>query len=397
MKRCFLAGGVCVVLLSGLAGHAGADSASERALQVFGSPIGHTEAWRACSTVSLNGPRTAAMSGPAGQVVLGRPVDLPTRLAQIRQWIARGELDRAEQELRRLAEAFPDSAPVRIQMGMVLLLRGDVAGAHASFERALEVEQDSMAALEGLVTLDIVTRQPAEALRRIEARLTRTPDDTGVLLLAARVQVATRDWAGAEATLRRVLELDAAALPAYGLLGQVYLGQRRLDEAREEFENLARKTPGSVSAHTVVAMILHAQNRQEEAREWYERILRIDPKAPVAANNLAWILAERGENLDRALELAQLARERLARPEVTHTLGWIYYKKNMPNQAVEALEESVEQDPQNSVYLYHLGLAYLQADDAGNARTAFERALTLREDFPGAAEAKTLLGKLPAN
>ena len=75
------------------------------------------------------------------------------------------------------------------------------------------------------------------------------------------------------------------------------------------------------------------QERGGEAR--FERVIGLDPDAPVAANNSAWMYAESGGNLDVALQLAQTAQRGLPESaEVSNTLGFIYYKKNLLTLAI---------------------------------------------------------------
>ena len=86
---------------------------------------------------------------------------------------------------------------------------------------------------------------------------------------------------------------------------------------------------------------------------------------PVAANNLAWMYAETGENLDMALQLAQAAARRLPNnPAIQDTLGWIYYKKGLATLAIAPFQKSIELDPKNPVFHYHLGLAHLKNGDS---------------------------------
>ena len=95
----------------------------------------------------------------------------------------------------------------------------------------------------------------------------------------------------------------------------------------------------------MVGLLLQAEGDLDGARGRFERVLEIDPEAAVAANNLAWIYAEHGGNLDVALHLAQVAQTRLPGvAEVTDTLGFIYYKRNLASLAVSTLKVSVEQD-----------------------------------------------------
>ena len=50
--------------------------------------------------------------------------------------------------------------------------------------------------------------------------------------------------------------------------------------------------------------------------------------------------------------------------------------------------------PDNPVYQYHLGLAKAKAGKVAQAREAFRRALALKSDFNGAAEARKALAEL---
>jgi Flp pilus assembly protein TadD len=168
--------------------------------------------------------------------------------------------------------------------------------------------------------------------------------------------------------------------------------QRRLDRARTEFEAFVQRSPKSVSALTMVGVILQAEGNIDGARDRFERVLQIDSEAAVAANNLAWIYAQHDGNLDVAMHLAQTAQKRLPGiAEVGDTLGFIYYKKNLSALAVSTLKVSAEQDPNNALYHYHLGLAYAGQGDSAHARAALFRALALKPNFDGAEQARGLL------
>ncbi len=111
----------------------------------------------------------------------------------------------------------------------------------------------------------------------------------------------------------------------------------------------------------------------------------------MAANNLAWLYAEEGERLDDALRLAQSAAARLPNnAEIQDTIGWIYYKKELPALAVSAFQRSIEQAPENPLYHYHLALAQSKAGNDAGARQAAQQAIKLRPDY---ADAQKLLAQ----
>src|SRR5688572_7918149 len=135
------------------------------------------------------------------------------------------------------------------------------------------------------------------------------------------------------------------------MLGQLYLDQKKLQEAQREFDRLAQRQTKPVAALTMSALISEMQGDQAQARKRYEEVLTVDSAAPIASNNLAWMYAESGENLDRALQLAQAAAAAAPdRPEVMDTLGWVYYKKNLPDLAIRQFSRCIEKEPRNGAY-----------------------------------------------
>ena len=145
----------------------------------------------------------------------------------------------------------------------------------------------------------------------------------------------------------------------------------------------------------MAGLILEAQGKGEEARRRYERLVEVAPRAAVASNNLAWMYASRGEQLDRALQLAQAAKAELpVEPDVNDTLALVYIKKQLGSLAVPLLRLALEKRPDEPAFHYHLGLAYAQVGDKAAARLALEKALKLKADFEGADEARNLLRTL---
>jgi tetratricopeptide (TPR) repeat protein len=176
------------------------------------------------------------------------------------------------------------------------------------------------------------------------------------------------------------------------MLAQLYVSQRRLEEAKLQYSEVLAKNPKSVPASTMIGVILEARNQKEQAESQYQKTLAIDPRSAVAANQLAWLYVSSNRNLDEALQLAQTARELLPdNPNVGDTLGWIFVKKNMAERAIPILEASAKKAPDDPEIHYHLGVAYVQSGDFTKAKGSLQRALSLRPNFEGADEARKAL------
>jgi tetratricopeptide (TPR) repeat protein len=309
-----------------------------------------------------------------------------------RVYLMKGQPAKAEPSLKALTTAFPNSPAVQTEVGLLEMTKRNYPAARAAFGRALAKSPTYVEALAGLNQMDIEEKRPDAVKARMGDALKQKPADGGILLLASRTYGSLGDLVTAERMLQKAIAVDPNNLDAYGMLGRLYATQQRLGEATAQFEKLAEKQPRSVSAHTIAGMLLDMQHRTSDARARYERALEVDPRAAVAANNLAWIYAETGGNLDIALQLAQTAKAKLPdRAEVNDTLGWIYHKKGLSAMGVAPLLQSVQKDPANPNYHFHLGMAYLGSGDKVKGRAALQKALSLDPNFSEAAEARQRL------
>jgi putative PEP-CTERM system TPR-repeat lipoprotein len=343
------------------------------------------------SRLSLaSGDRTAALRF-AEEARQSEPSSLDARVALARSLVASRNYSRASTEINELLKGAPNAPQVHAVHGMLLASQKNPAAARASYERSLELAPGHLEALTGLTFLDLQAKAPAQAIARLEAEIAKTPDNAPLLALAATTYHASGDVAKAEEVLRRAVTADPRFTRGYQMLAEMYVRGRRLDEALVEFEGIAKRDPSAVGARTMVGMVLEAQGNTDAAMKSYEETVKAVATAPVAANNLAVIYAERGINLDTALQLAQAAKQRMPNdPSVDDTIGWVYYKKNLPSLAVGPLEESVRKRPDSAEILYHLGMTYAKLGEKAKARETLERALRLDPRIGGDETRKVL-------
>jgi tetratricopeptide (TPR) repeat protein len=341
-----------------------------------------------------DGDATSALSF-AQQAVRSAPASIEARTAVVWALVGQKNIVRAQEELRAIAALRPNSPDLLVLQGTIDMMRKDPKAAERSFRKALEIRPESYEALAGMLQTQMVTGNLAAAREAAEAAVARAPSNAATLVLAARTYYQARQFDRAEQSLRKALDIDPQQLDAYALLGQIYIVQRRTDQAITEFDELSRRQSNPVSAHTIVGMLLQAANRRADAKARYRTVLALDPSAAVAANNLAWLQVEDGENLDVALQLAQTSKSRLPdSPEVSHTLGYIYYLKGLYPSAIEALRLSIEKQPGVALYHHHLGMAYAKSGKVALARQSLDRALRLDGSFSGADEARATLASL---
>ena len=343
------------------------------------------------SRLSLRAGDSATALRYAEEARQSQPTNLDARVAVVRSLVVSGNSTRAATEIAALLKQAPSSAAVHAVNGMYQARTNNLTAARSSYERALELSPGFSEAIGGLTYLDIAAKSPATAIARLETEIAKQPTNSALLALLARAYNAAGDRAKEEETLRRAVSVDPRFTAGYAMLADLYLRQKRTDEALAEFEGIVKRDPSAVGARTMIGMLLDQQGKRDEALKAYQAAVRGNDNAPVAANNLAFLYAERGTNLDEALQLATSAKQRLPNDaNVDDTIGWIYYKKGLTDLALKSFEESLRKAPDNPEVLFHLGLAYAKLDQKAKAREALERALKLNPRV-GGEEARRVL------
>jgi tetratricopeptide (TPR) repeat protein len=312
-------------------------------------------------------------------------------------YLAQQKSDQALAVYRQLTELFPTDPRPFFLIGSVLLAQGQQADSRKAFEKSNEISPDYLPAVERLVDLDIIDKQYAPAIARVQKLIDKDPKLAQPWGLRAKIYLAQRDFAHAEPDLLKAIDLDPKLEPAYQLLAQLYVASNRQEEAIAKLTAFVENNEAAPAAPALMqlAMIQEQLKHFDAARDAYEKLLTVAPKFPLALNNLAVLYSEHLGQLDKAYDLAKRAKEAVNQPHIADTLGWILFKRGDYSNALPLLQEGASKLPDQPEIQFHLGMAYYMVGEEGPARVALQKAVDARADFSGKDEARrrlTLLG-----
>jgi tetratricopeptide (TPR) repeat protein len=238
-----------------------------------------------------------------------------------------------------------------------------------------------------LTQLDLQAGRAEEARARLDAAIERTPGAARLHWLRARVLASEGDLQAALADTRRALELAPGMPEAQQLEVALLTQQGQLDQVFASLEASEAEGHLDPRGRLRLAQLYMASGNDERAIELLEQALAEDGDLHEAKNDLAFLLTRRGEDLDRALQLAQEARTALPDSvEVADTLGYAYLRKGLPEAALSQLEGAVElaeaSGEPHPTALYHLALTLKALGRQAEAGSALERSLAIEGDFP---------------
>jgi tetratricopeptide (TPR) repeat protein len=330
-----------------------------------------------------------------------------------------------------------DAGTLWNNLGAHLRMVADYAGARASYEQALRIDEaafgpDHPNVATGVNNLGEVLRQQGDlegarasferALRIFEQVL--GPDHPNVATLVNNlggVQKAQGDLEGARESFERALRIDEAAFgpdhPNVAIrvnnLGSVQQDQGDLAGARASYERalglwreaFGEEHPQVATALNNLGLVQQAQGDLEGARASFERALRIDeaafgpdhPSIATTVNNLGSVQKAQGDlaGARASFERALCIFEQLLGPDhpnvatLVNNLGWVQQAQGDLEGARASFERALRIDeaafgpdhPNVAIRVNNLGgVQYAQGDLEG-ARASYERALRIFERF----------------
>jgi tetratricopeptide (TPR) repeat protein len=325
------------------------------------------------------------------EVLKGKPTAVEPYVLHAVALAGDGEHVAAVEALLRLINEFPQPRArgvVYRTLAWVELNQGSFEEAHSFAKRAVEADPMSLDALSLLGMSRLQANHVDEGLAEVESRVQVNPQWAGGYEALGRLYLRARRFADAERSFNKALQLDPNMVTARLDLSAAEAGQNKVDQAIDTLVKLTQSHPRVSQAYQGLGRMCETKKDWVGAATNYKKALELSADDFVTKNNLAWVLAEHGGDIDFALKLAQEAKEAQPdNPAVSDTLGWILVKKQSYGSAIEQLRQAAEKSPDKASYQYHLGVAYLNAAQNSKARQAFEAALRLQQDFPGAREA----------
>lgn len=311
-----------------------------------------------------------------------------------------------------------------------LYATGQAEAGKKVLETALALQDPPVSALV-LFARHELKQDPEQVKSALDHALTLHPHEVALVRARAQVDLAEGNAKAAEQRLRSAIASVQDSAPLRTLLVDVLLRSHHPQEALKEARELMKVAPGDPNAARVLAATLIRAGKTDEARKELEArrakgsldapgqvlLARLDMIAGKdddaikllesavhdrgdfigAKNDLAFLLAKQGRDLDRALQLAQDARQKAPSLSATaDTLGFVYLKRGLPEAALSQLENALQLaqpgSPEWATAEYHRGLALQALKRPAEARTAFQKALA--HEFPEAAAARAALQSL---
>jgi tetratricopeptide (TPR) repeat protein len=307
-----------------------------------------------------------------------------------------GDVQNAATYIQSLKASVPNDWITLHAEILHLLAQKDIKGAYQIADKALTLypNNDDALALYGYTAPKTVGWQTA--ITKVGSACSKVNSANCHMILSALLEGSgKKDEALSE--IKKAIEREPDKSMLYHALAQFYARHNMIKDALDEYEKILNKSPEDLRAATMLALLNQSSGDIDAAKKVYKYILDKDPKNGLAANNLAWILAEgdKKKDLDEALKLAQTAKDAYPDdPRIADTLGYIYLKKGLPENALGQFQMASEKLQDDPTILYHLALALVDLKKGADAVPYLKKSLGSSQQFTDRQQAQTLLAEL---
>lgn len=331
----------------------------------------------------------------ADQVIAAEPANLSARLIRTASLLGIRDVRRAKEELQAIIEKAPNSSDAQYQLGLINLSERNYKDALTMFDNMRKSNPGDVRGLIGMVETEMAKNDYPAAVELVKAALQKDPNRSDFKLALANIMARAGQLDESIRLFQELVQRDPKSADLNVKLGEVFRLKGDVNSAVGYFKKAMTLDPNNTQPLILTAMMFESAGRPAEAKPLYEQIIRLDPTNPIALNNLAFLKAEEGTDLDQALAYAQRAKQRAPLdPNVADTLGWVYIKKNLSEDAVRVFNELVSKYPSNPTYRFHLAMALFQKGDRPTAKKHCEQALQDKPSQKEQGQIRDLLAKL---
>jgi tetratricopeptide (TPR) repeat protein len=313
-------------------------------------------------------------------------------------FISQGDFESATAVARKITH-IPDSEIVgRLLLGRIFGALKRYADGLEEYRGAFGLNENSAAALNGVIVTLMAMDRLEEAEAFLEARLQKKPDDAMSYNLLGQVyNVAGRDMEMIAPVFLRAAELSPDWVEPILNHDRVLIQRGMYAQALTVIQSGLERTPSHEGLNLDLAYVYEKVGDFKSAIATYEKMIARDQGTDIVVNNLAALIADfeydESARLERAFQLSSQFRDSNS-AGFLETLGWVNYRLGDLEEAKRLVELAIDKGLDIPQVQYHLGMIYLGLGDKDRAREALTNAVAGTTEYPGHETARQTLASL---
>jgi predicted Zn-dependent protease len=118
----------------------------------------------------------------------------------------------------------------------------------ALMEQALQYDPNSIGAMRGLIGYDLMKKQPAQAIARLNAQIAKSPKNSGFYDMLAQLQFQSKNFDQAAATAQKAMDVNPDDGEAVAIYSQLQVQRGQAANAIGAWEQWSKSHPNNAGA-----------------------------------------------------------------------------------------------------------------------------------------------------
>ncbi len=304
--------------------------------------------------------------------------------------VRRDRITAAREAFDRALQIDPRSPAALVGAGTILYRQSSFTDALARFQAAQTADAEDIDAKLGIAMASISLNRPGDARLVLEPLVSATSPDARVHFWLARALVAMNELQAAERAFRESIRLDNSNLDSYTTLASLLFSMQRPEAAEGVLQDARAHVTDLSSIHRALGEGRAARGDLAGA----ERELREALAARADDHRSRFVLAQTLRRLRRfdesQRELEGVSRADPNYPGLLLERGLLAEARGDANAALETFRAALVADPQNSELTVRVAAALVATQQYAEAETMLSRFLV---EHGNVAEAHYVLGR----
>lgn len=303
-----------------------------------------------------------------------------------------------ELSIDELYKKYPDSVPILIKHGNLMLERYDYEKALQDGAKAYRMQESNIEArfLYANALNNRANRSVSDVMsaqKHFKFVVKKQPKNTRALVALATTYAQQGDNEKAFYFINEALRIDKKYRDAYILKGSIYLSMDNRKLAKSSYQTAVEQDPEFFAAYIKLGLI-YQEEGDPLCIQYFITATQIRPNNIEAYYNLAYAY----QQFDKIPEAQQTYRE-MIKKDPTFTpplfqLGWIkQFKQNDLDSAIYFYNETLQKEPRYVEAWHNLGLAYETKGEKYQAIQYYRKALKYNPKFSISEDAIKRLSK----
>ncbi len=306
--------------------------------------------------------------------------EIPGYLTQTEQALREGRFDTVVAMSEKVLSQQPDNVTARA----LLAAAYSVLGSNELAQRELSKLQKSAPGNSSVYIYQAqayqATGQEERAEKVFQEGIKNSTGKTELTILLAALYREQEKYKDAYKLLEDILQQKELTpkdyLNASFALCGINLHLQRYDQVVKQANQIITNYPPIPQGYNFLATAYLKKGDPTKAILAYKMLIEVNSKIAESYHNIALIYMDQLNNGNKALQYAEQAASQFPNDAKSQdVLGWVLYKGEMNDRAMQQFKLAIQLSPKRAVYHYHLGLAQLQAKNTMNAKKSFIEAL----------------------